>query len=170
MHDHCRGPPNFLHLCRVEILCSSLPCHLKQWCKQDWVELWWLLNKCGKNMIWRLQKGWLTSLTHRKQQCWPIPKASSYLSKTQQLESGTSITPWSPLRRIDLTNKTDQNWPNPGSTNHVRVHAAHDREHGCQYSLTLYRGCTHSSWVMIILASRVPIVHMSTLTHFWGVR
>jgi hypothetical protein len=28
------------------------------------------------------------------------------------------------------------------STNHVRVHAAHNREHGCYNSFTLYRGCT----------------------------
>jgi hypothetical protein len=28
------------------------------------------------------------------------------------------------------------------STNHVRVHAAHDREHGCYNSFTLCRGCT----------------------------
>jgi hypothetical protein len=34
--------------------------------------------------------------------------------------------------------------PIPGSTNHVRVHAAHDREHGCYNSFTLCRGCTCS--------------------------
>jgi hypothetical protein len=28
------------------------------------------------------------------------------------------------------------------STNHVRVHAAHDREHGYYNSFTLCRGCT----------------------------
>jgi hypothetical protein len=55
--------------------------------------------------------GWL-GLTRRKQWCWPVPKASIYLCKTQHLKSGTSITPQSPLQRIDLTNKTDQNWPN----------------------------------------------------------
>jgi hypothetical protein len=32
----------------------------------------------------------------------------------------------------------------PGSTNHVRVHAAHDREHGCYNSFTLCRGGTRS--------------------------
>jgi hypothetical protein len=37
------------------------------------------------------------------------------------------------------------------STNHVRVHAAHDREHGCYNSFTLCRGCTRSPRVMIIL-------------------
>jgi hypothetical protein len=36
-------------------------------------------------------------------------------------------------------------------TNHVRVHAAHDHEHGCYNSFTLCRGCTHSPRVMIIL-------------------
>jgi hypothetical protein len=37
------------------------------------------------------------------------------------------------------------------STNHVRVHAAHDREHNYYNSFTLSRGCTCSPWVMIIL-------------------
>jgi hypothetical protein len=32
----------------------------------------------------------------------------------------------------------------PGSTNHVRVHVAHDREHDCYNSFTLYRGYTCS--------------------------
>jgi hypothetical protein len=37
------------------------------------------------------------------------------------------------------------NQPNPSQvpTNHVRVHAAHDSEHGCYNSFTLCRGCTH---------------------------
>jgi hypothetical protein len=34
--------------------------------------------------------------------------------------------------------------PMPGSTNHVRVHAAHDRENDCYNSFTLCRGGTHS--------------------------
>jgi hypothetical protein len=45
-------------------------------------------------------------------------------------------------------------------TNHVRVNVAHDREHGCQDSFTLYRGCTHSTWVVIIHCSWIPIVRM----------
>jgi hypothetical protein len=36
-------------------------------------------------------------------------------------------------------------------SNHVRVHAAHDREHGCYNSFTLCRGCTHYPGVVIIL-------------------
>jgi hypothetical protein len=47
-----------------------------------------------------------------------------------------------PLRQ----NQPKQTKPNPSQvpTNHVRVHAAHDREHGCYNNFTLYRGCTHS--------------------------
>jgi hypothetical protein len=41
--------------------------------------------------------------------------------------------------------------PSQVSTNHVRVHAAHDRERDCYNSFTLYRGCTRSPWVRIIL-------------------
>jgi hypothetical protein len=83
------------------------------------------------------------------------------------------ITLQSPLRRVNLMNKTNHAWlyqPNPGSTNHVRVHAAHDCEHGCYNSFTLYRGCTCSPWVAIILGSRIPVVQANTLTHFRGVR
>jgi hypothetical protein len=56
------------------------------------------------------------------------------------------------------------------SSNHVRVHAAHDSEHSCQDSFTLYRGHTHSPLVMTILDSRIHVVQTSTLTHFGGVR
>jgi hypothetical protein len=56
-------------------------------------------------------------------------------------------------------NKPSSIQPNPRlnhytsqvSTNHVRVHAAHDHECGCYNSFTLCRGCTCSPWVMIIL-------------------
>jgi hypothetical protein len=41
--------------------------------------------------------------------------------------------------------------PSQVSTNHVRVHAAHDRERDCYNSFTLCRGCTCSPWVVIIL-------------------
>jgi hypothetical protein len=52
----------------------------------------------------------------------------------------------------------------------VRVHAAHDHEHDCYNSFTLCRGCTHSPRVVIILDSWIPIVQVSTLTHFRDVR
>jgi hypothetical protein len=37
-----------------------------------------------------------------------LPKASRYLSKLPCLKNKTLITPQSPLRRIDLINKTNQ--------------------------------------------------------------
>jgi hypothetical protein len=37
------------------------------------------------------------------------------------------------------------------------VHAAHDREYDYHDSSTLYRGCTHSLCVVIILGSQVLI-------------
>jgi hypothetical protein len=42
--------------------------------------------------------------------------------------------------------KTNQTKPNPSQvlTNHVRVHATHDREHDCYNSFIIHRGCTHS--------------------------
>jgi hypothetical protein len=55
------------------------------------------------------------------------------------------------------------------STNHVRVHAAHNREHGCYNSLHSAEAVhvTHESWLSS--DSRILIVPMSTLTHFQGV-
>jgi hypothetical protein len=47
--------------------------------------------------------------------------------------------------------------PTQVSSNRVRVHAAHNREHDCYDSSTLYGGCTHYPWVTIILGSQVPI-------------
>jgi hypothetical protein len=48
--------------------------------------------------------------------------------------------------KIDFDKPTKPNQPNQTkpmvSTNHVRVHAAHDREHGCYNSFTLCRDCT----------------------------
>jgi hypothetical protein len=57
------------------------------------------------------------------------------------------------------SNKPSSIQPNPRlnhyssqvSTNHVRVHAAHDCECGCYNSFILCRGYTHSPWVVIIL-------------------
>jgi hypothetical protein len=70
----------------------------------------------------------------------------------------------------DYLNWLNQTNPSQVSTNHLRVHATHNREHVCYNSFTLCRSCSRSPWVMIILASQIPIVQMSTLTHFWGVR
>jgi hypothetical protein len=125
--------------------------------------------------IWyeSFKQGWLTGgFDSQKAVVITIPKTSRYISKTPTPQNKTSITPQSLLWRIDLINKTNQSWlyqPNPGSTNHVRIHAAHDREHGCYNSFTLCRGCTHSPWVVIILDSQIPVVQASTLTHFRGV-
>jgi hypothetical protein len=93
------------------------------------------------------KQGWLTGgFDSQKAVVITIPKTSRYLSKTPTPQNKTSITPQSPLRRINLINKTNQAWlyqPNSGSTNHVRVHAAHDHEYDYYNSFTLCRGCTH---------------------------
>jgi hypothetical protein len=70
---------------------------------------------------------------------------------TKLLNILTSITSWSHTvtdpqpNEIHFDKPTNQTKPNPSlvPTNHVRVHAAHDREHGCYNSFTLCRGCTH---------------------------
>ncbi len=45
---------------------------------------------------------------------------------------------------FDKPTKQNQTKPTPSQvpTNHVRVHATHDREHDCYNSFTLCRGCT----------------------------
>jgi hypothetical protein len=47
--------------------------------------------------------------------------------------------------------------PTQVSSNHVRVHAAHNCDHDYHDSSTLCSGCTHSPLVMIILGSQVPV-------------
>jgi hypothetical protein len=56
----------------------------------------------------------------------------------------TSITSRSLTVTDPPPNKIHFDKPNPSQvpTNHVRVQAAHDREHSCYNSFTLYRGCT----------------------------
>jgi hypothetical protein len=110
------------------------------------------------NVTWRFKQGWLTRrFWLAASSGYILPKASRYLSKLQSFQNRTSITPQSPLQRVDLTNgltildSVNQTKPIPGSTNHMRVHAAHDREHDCHNSFTLCRGCTRSPWVVIIL-------------------
>jgi hypothetical protein len=65
-----------------------------------------------------------------------------------------------------LTNPQHPNHRNPGYSNCVRVHATHDREHDYHDSSTLWRGCTHSPWVTIILGSQAivdPMEYLYTL-------
>jgi hypothetical protein len=52
--------------------------------------------------------GWLGGFDSQQAMVITLPKASRYLSKLQRLKNKTSITPQSPLRRIDLINNTNQ--------------------------------------------------------------
>jgi hypothetical protein len=54
-----------------------------------------------------LNKEWLTGVESQKAMVMTMPKASMYLSRLQHLKNGTSITPQSPLWRIDLTSNTN---------------------------------------------------------------
>jgi hypothetical protein len=55
-----------------------------------------------------------------------------------QLDDSTKIF------QLQLEHLTTELIPTKILTNHVKVHAALNREHGCYNSFTLYRGCTHS--------------------------
>jgi hypothetical protein len=52
--------------------------------------------------------GWLGGFDSQQAAVINLPKASRYLRKLQRLKNKTSITPQSPLRRINLINKTNQ--------------------------------------------------------------
>jgi hypothetical protein len=67
---------------------------------------------------------------------------SHHLLKVLTLIASRSLTVTDPQsNKIHFDKPTKPN-PSQVSTNHVRVHAAHDREHGCYNSFTLYRGYT----------------------------
>jgi hypothetical protein len=156
MLDHWRG-------CQHS---SSSPCWnswlqpsrpSKQWGKQGWVDLWSLLNKCGKNMVWGQTRNglrvWLTESGG-----YVYAKASKYLNRLQLLEHQnidhtTESTAKDRPNQQSQLRPTDRPWqfPTQGPSNHVRIHAAHDNEHDCQDSFTLYKGGIHSPWVMTIL-------------------
>jgi hypothetical protein len=54
------------------------------------------------------KQGWLTrGFDSQQAVVITLPKASKYVGKLQHLKSEISITPQSPLRRTDLTNKTN---------------------------------------------------------------
>jgi hypothetical protein len=142
---------------------------------QGWVDLWSLLNKCKKRWYEAKQGMACRFLTLQKVVVASIPRLLDIYARPHFLNIGTSITPQSPLwGGVDLTNQTNttnqlRRPPTHGLSNHVRIHAAHNREHGCQNSFTLCRGCTHFPWVVAILNSRILIIQTSTLTHLWCV-
>jgi hypothetical protein len=72
---------------------------------------------------------------------------SQHLLKVLTLIASRSLTVTDPQpNKVHFDKPTKPNQTKPRvSTNHVRVHAAHDREHGCYNSFTLCRGCTHYS-------------------------
>jgi hypothetical protein len=73
--------------------------------------------------------------------------------------------------QIDTTNQL-RHLPTHGLSNHVRIHASHNREHGYQDSFTLCRCCTHFAWVMTILNSQILILTnqvVSSLVWLWWV-
>jgi hypothetical protein len=130
-------------------------------------------GKCGM----RPNKECLAGLTRRKRWLCLYQGFSKYLSRLQHFKKWNIDHTTESTAEIDLTNKSNLTpidrlgqLPTQGSSNHVRVHAAHDREHSYQDNFTFCKGYTHSPRVVTILDSRILIVHTSTLTHFRGVR
>jgi hypothetical protein len=72
---------------------------------------------------------------------------SQHLLKVLTLIVSRSLTVTDPPpNKIHFNKPTKPNQTKPTQsqvpTNHVRVHVAHDCEHGCYNSFTLHRGCT----------------------------
>jgi hypothetical protein len=55
------------------------------------------------------------------------------------------------------------NHTNPGFFDRVGVHATHNHEHDCLENSILYRGCTQTPWLTIILCSQSSIDPMEYL-------
>jgi hypothetical protein len=89
------------------------------------------------NVTWRFKQGWLTIRfwLAASSGC-TLPKASSYLSKLQSFQNQTSITPQSPLRRVNLTNGNNHTW--------------------------LYQAKPNQSQVPLIMWGSMPLMTMST--------
>jgi hypothetical protein len=114
----------------------------------------------GESVTWRLiqrkARPWFDSQKAVVKLC--LNQSSKQVTNSSPQEL-SSIASWSLTVTDSQPNKThfDTTQPrlnkNPSqiSTNHVRVHTAHDHEHSCYNSFTLCRGCTRSPWVMIIL-------------------
>jgi hypothetical protein len=84
------------------------------------------------------------------------------ISSNASPRNATTNLPWSPLWQFDLKEQIDQpsqhsNYTNPGYSNRMRIHAAHNSEQGCHDSSTTCRHCTQSPWVTIILGSQAPV-------------
>jgi hypothetical protein len=83
-----------------------------------------------------------------------VLRSQNYLLKELTSITSHSLTVTDPQRNkihFDITNQNITITHPSVSTNHVRVHAAQDREHDCYNSFILCRGCTHYPCVVIIL-------------------
>jgi hypothetical protein len=80
---------------------------------------------------------------------------SQHLLKVLTSIASRSLTVTDPRpNKIHFDEPSKPNQPKPTQsqvpTNHVRVHATNDHEHGCYNSFTLCRCCTHYPSVVII--------------------
>jgi hypothetical protein len=76
---------------------------------------------------------------------------SQHLLKVLTSIESRSLTVTDPQPNKIHFDKPTKPIPSQVPSNHVRVHAAHDREHICYNSFTLCRGCTRYPRVVIII-------------------
>jgi hypothetical protein len=163
--DRGRGLPSFLPPARTGLLDSiQLLVHLWKWkaslsrllaaTQQEWVRMTWgLFNKEGLTWVWLPESNgydlWQKLL-------WLILSYKLFSSKCDidnTIQSTVAVQP-----KEKLTNHPNvPTIPNPGYSNPMKIHATHNREHVYHDSSTLCRGCTHFSWVTIILGSPASV-------------
>jgi hypothetical protein len=110
---------------------------------------WGLFNKEGLTWVWLAESGGYDLC---QKLLWLILSYKLFSLKCNiEPTTESTVTVWP---KEQLTNHPNiPTIQNPSYSNHVRIHAADNREPGCYDSSTLCRGCTHSLWVVIILRS-----------------
>jgi hypothetical protein len=159
--DRGRGLPSFLPPARTGLL-DSIRYLVHLWQRKACLStLMVATQQVGEKMTWGLFNNEGLTRVRLAESCgydlcqvllWLILSYKLLSSKCDiepTTESTTTVRP-----KEQLTNHPNiPTIPNPGYSNRVRIHAAHNHEHGYHDSSTLYRGCTHSPWVTIILGS-----------------
>jgi hypothetical protein len=132
------------------------------------------------NVTWRFKQGWLTiGFWLIADSGYTLPKASRHLSKHQSFQNRTSITPQSPLRRVDLTNgltildsvKPNQTKPNPSQVPLIMWGSMPLMTVSTTVITVLHSAeVVHVPYELWLSSDRrILVVWVSTLTHFRGV-
>jgi hypothetical protein len=103
---------------------------ISNWTTWQWVSSSnWTTHDRTSNSNWMIRLGYSSS--NWKTLTFVVPQSLTMADPNQIIPNWIILDPTSIL------------------TNHVRVHATHDRKHGYHDSFTLCNGCTHFPWGVI---------------------